>query len=47
MNTNGLEPIIMAVIYLGIEVLKYFTSGKKISMNTERIKEILDKIDNK
>lgn len=47
MNGNGLEPIIMAVIYLGIEVFKYFTSGKKINMNTERIKEILDKIDSK
>jgi hypothetical protein len=47
MNTQGLEPIIMAVIYLGIEVFKYFTSGKKISMNTERIQEILKKIDNK
>jgi len=46
MNDN-LEPIIMAVVYLGIEVFKYFTSGKKISMNTERIQEILKKIDTK
>jgi hypothetical protein len=47
MSDNSLEPIIMAIVYLGIEVFKYFTSGKKISMNTERIQEILKKIDSK
>lgn len=44
---NGLEPIIMAIIYLGIEVFKYFTAGKKIEVNTERIQEILSKLDAK
>jgi hypothetical protein len=45
--SDNLEPVIMAIVYLGIEVFKYFTSGKKISMNTERIQEILKKIDTK
>lgn len=47
MSTQEIEPIILAVIYLGIEVFKYFTSGKKINVNTERIQEILKKIDSK
>lgn len=44
---NGLEPIIMAGIYLVIEIIKYFTAGRKIEVNTERIKEILSKLDDK
>lgn len=44
---TGLEPIIMAGIYLVIEIIKYFTAGKKIEVNTERIKEILSKLDEK
>ena len=44
---SGLEPIIMAGIYLVIEIIKYFTAGKKIEVNTERIKEILSKLDDK
>lgn len=44
---TGLEPIIMAGIYLVIEIIKYFTAGKKIEVNTERIKEILSKLDDK
>ena len=44
---TGLEPIIMAGIYLIIEVIKYFTAGKKIEVNTEQIKEILSKLDDK
>jgi len=46
MNEN-LTPVLMAGIYLAIEILKYFTAGKKIEINTERIAEILKKIDNK
>lgn len=44
---HGLEPVLMAGIYLIIEVIKYFTAGKKIEINTERIKEILNKLDEK
>lgn len=44
---NGLEPIIMAGIYLVIEIFKYFTAGKKIEINTERIQEILSKLNDK
>ena len=42
---DALMPVIMAGIYLMIEVFKYFTAGKKIEVNTERIQEILKKLE--
>lgn len=44
-NPNSLTPLIMAGIYLLIEIAKYFTAGKKIEINTENIKEILKKLE--
>ena len=42
---DSMTPLIMAGIYLLIEVAKYFTAGKKIEINTERIQEILKKLE--
>lgn len=42
---DSLSPIIIAGIYLIIEIAKYFTAGKKIEINTENIKEILKKLE--
>jgi hypothetical protein len=42
---DGLYPVVMAGIYLLIEVAKYFTAGKKIDINTKRIEEILNKLE--
>ena len=44
-SNETLMPVIMAGIYLIIEVFKYFTAGKKIEINTERIQEILKKLE--
>jgi len=44
-NHDSYTPIVMAGIYLLIEVAKYFTAGKKIEINTERIQEILKKLE--
>lgn len=44
-NQETLVPIIMSAIYLLIEIAKYFTAGKKIEMNTDRIQEILKKLE--
>lgn len=43
-NQDQLYPVIMAGIYLLIEIAKYFTAGKKIDINTKRIEEILNKL---
>lgn len=45
MEHETLMPVIMAGIYLLIEIAKYFTAGKKIEVNTERIQEILKKLE--
>jgi len=47
---NGNEPninsLVLAIVYAGIELIKYFTAGRKINLNTDRIEEILTSLKN-
>ena len=37
---------VLAIVYAGIELIKYFTAGRKINLNTDRIEEILTSLKN-